>query len=299
MLDTVPSDMVAIYVTDYCNCRCLFCSMDSPNEDYEQISRERINSILEKKSNQGYFGVALYGGEPTTRSDFFEILKDIKKNDYQFILLETNGRLLADRDFAQKAMELGVNLFIVSIHGKDRATQDYLSQIKGCFEEVTKGIKNVKQLGGLVRTNTVINKMNYQQLPEIQDMLVMLEVDHMNISGLRTIGTAKRNFQSITPFYKEIEPYLKAAADKGIKSGIRFSFDVIPLCIMKGYENYKLEWNNYKMYFRNIMIDNFAKFTDSNLKIKGNPCNNCSYIDKCGGVFREYIEAFGWDEFGY
>lgn len=299
MLYADPHDMVCIYVTDYCNNKCLFCSMDSPDQSYEQISRESINSILAKNQDQGYLGIALYGGEPTIRSDFFDILKDIKKYNYQFILLETNGKKLSDRVFAQKTIELGVDLFIISIHGKDRGTQDYLSQTDGSFEEVIKGIENVKELGGFVRTNTVVNKWNYQQLPEMQDMFIELKVDHTNIAALRTIGMAKRNFELLSPHYTEISPYLKATVAKCLNSGIRFTFDVIPLCIMKGYENYKLEWNNYKMYFRNIVIDNFAQFTDRSLKTKGRPCTSCSYADKCGGVFREYIAAFGWEEFGY
>lgn len=299
MRNTNPQDMISIYVTDYCNCKCVFCSMDSPNEGYEQMSRERIGSILANQSNRGYFGIALYGGEPTTRSDFFEILTEIKQNNFQYILLETNGRMLADRAFAEKAMAMGVDLFIISIHGKDKETQDYLSQINGCFEQVIQGIENVKALGGLVRTNTVVNQQNYQQLPEIQEMLINLGVEHINISALRTIGMAKRNFEIITPRYSEMKPYLQAAAAKVSQSGVRFSFDVIPLCIMKGYEASKLEWHNFKMYFRSITIENFAKFTDTNLKVKGEPCGRCAYSDQCGGVFKEYAEAFGWDEFGY
>ena len=129
-------------------------------------------------------------------------------------------------------------------------------------------------------------------------MLIDLKVDHINISGLRMIGNAARNKDKVAVAFMEAREYVNRSFEIVLQSDARITYDVFPMCVMKGYEDYQLEWRNYKMYFGNRVIKDFFKFTNS-LKAKGAKCRGCEKAALCGGVIRGYIEQNGWEEFGY
>lgn len=294
----IPSDVMGIYLTDICNYKCIFCSVDNPSKKGESIILEDIFKILDMNKTNNYEGVALWGGEPTVRKDFFEILEKIKSYNFSRVIIETNGSNLSDTEFLKRTLDNGVNYFIISIHGASSEVQDSISLMDGSFDKIIKTIKNLKKNNMPVRTNTVVNKLNYHQLPEIVEMLIELDVDHINISALRNIGTAARNMKMVTPTFTEVDEYVAEAFEKvlGAKKGL--TFDVFPFCRIKGYENYQLKWSNYKMFYGDKVVDDFSEFTNK-LKTKGKVCRKCNYIEECGGVFRGYIDLYGWDEFGY
>ncbi len=294
----VPSNVIGIYLTDVCNYKCVFCSVDNPSKEEESIEKENIFKILEENKDSDYHAVALWGGEPTTRKDFFEILEKIKECHYETVIIETNGSKFSDIEFLEKTLSNGVNYFIISIHGANAEVQDAISLVGGSFDRTIKTIENLKERGIAVRTNTVVNTLNYQQLPEIVEMLIQKNVDHINISALRTIGNAARNLKMITPSFSEVSESVKKALDLAIGAEKSISFDVFPSCTVKGYEEYQLKWTNFKMFYGNKVVNDFARFTN-NLKSKGTVCKKCPKLKLCGGVFRGYVDLFGWSEFGY
>lgn len=194
----VPHDIMAIYLTDICNFKCIFCSVDNPYRTEEKIKKETILKIIEDNKENEFSGVALWGGEPTTRKDFFEILDKVQTCNFDLTVIETNGYKLSDEEFLKKTIEKGINYFIISIHGATKEIQDKITRVDGSFDKVVKTIKNLKKNNISVRTNTVVNKVNYKQLPDIVKMLIDLDVDHFNISGLRVTGSAAQNFDLVT-----------------------------------------------------------------------------------------------------
>lgn len=294
----VLSNVIGIYLTDVCNYKCVFCSVDNPSKKEESIEKENIFKILEENKDSDYQAVALWGGEPTTRKDFFEILEKIKECCYETVIIETNGSKFSDLEFLEKTLCNGVNYFIISIHGANAQVQDAISLVGGSFDRTIKAIENLKERGIAVRTNTVVNTLNYQQLPEIVEMLIQKNVDHINISALRTIGNAARNLKMVTPSFSAVSESVKKAFDLAIGAEKSISFDVFPSCTVKGYEEYQLKWTNFKMFYGDKVVNDFARFTN-NLKSKGAVCKKCPQLKLCGGVFRGYVDLFGWSEFGY
>jgi MoaA/NifB/PqqE/SkfB family radical SAM enzyme len=293
-----PSNVISIYVTDICNHKCVFCSVDTSSNNKDNITTERIFSILEENMNSKYKAIALWGGESTLRKDFFDILKKIKECAYEDIVIETNASNFADRSYLENAIQYGANYFILSIHGADSKVKDAITLKKGSYDKAIAAINNLKQKGMWVRTNTVVNKLNYKQLPQIVKMLTDLKVDHINISGLNIVGNASRNADKVVVSFTEAWDYVKQAFEIVLQSDSRITHDVFPLCVVKGYEDYQLEWRNFKMYFGDNVINDFFKFSNS-LKAKGVKCRSCKNLALCGGVIRGYIELNGWEEFGY
>lgn len=291
--------MLSIHLTDRCNNRCRFCVVDSPSILKDLVSRERVLAFLAENAGLGYAGVNLHGGEATTRRDFLEILAAIRDHGYPTVILQTNARKLSRPDFAQKCVDLGVEKFVVSVHGSTSAIHDAITQVPNSLRHAVHGIRNVKALGAHVRTNSVVSELNYADVPDIASLIISLGVDHINLSALHTQGTAIRNFYDVTPRYRLAEPYVREAIRRVEASGIVLTLEGFPYCTITGDERYAIDWDHqkFKMLFRNEVLDDYEEYMDHAMRIHGPPCVACPERGRCGGVYKEYVQAFGWDEF--
>ncbi|MDX3749110.1 radical SAM protein [Streptomyces sp. AK08-02] len=290
---------LSVHLTDICNSKCNFCIVDSPFVKDDSISRKRVSRFLRENADSGFEAVNIHGGEPTIRRDFLDILKEIKDLGYPTVLLQTNGRKLARRQYAETVMELGVSLFVVSMHGANSLTQDRISKSLGSFRQAVDGITNVKELGAKVRTNSVVCKDNFTEIPEIADLCMDLGADHVNISALHTSGTALRNFAEVTPTYDEIRPYVFEAVDRAVARDRVITLEGFPHCAIPGYEHHMINWreNRFKMLYRAYVFEDYENYMDANARVKEARCGGCAQNDVCGGVYKEYAEFVGWNEF--
>jgi len=290
---------LSIHLTDVCNSKCTFCIVDSPYMKQDTIARQRVSRFLRANAGRGYDAVNLSGGEATTRPDFLEILDEIRELGYPTVFLQTNGRKLARVKYARTVVEKGVSLFIVSMHGATAATQDKISLVPGSFDQAVEGIRNIKQLGATVRTNSVVCRDNYPELPEIVDLCLDLGADMVNLSALHTSGTALRNFWEVTPRYDEIRPYLLAACERAVSRGARLLMEGFPQCTIPGYEQHIVDWqqNRSKVLYRTFVMEDYEGHMDEFTRVKDERCGSCVFDRICGGVYKEYAELIGWDEF--
>jgi MoaA/NifB/PqqE/SkfB family radical SAM enzyme len=290
---------LSVHLTDICNSKCNFCIVDSPFVKDDSISRKRVSRFLRENADRGYEAVNIHGGEPTIRRDFLEILDEIRDLGYPTVLLQTNGRKLARASYAEAVVDKGVSLFIVSMHGATALTQDRISKSLGSFRQAVDGIRNVKALGARIRTNSVVCRDNFTELPEIADLCADLGADHVNISALHTAGTALRNFAEVTPRYNEIRPYVREAVERMLRRERAITLEGFPHCAVPGYEKYLIDWseNQFKMLYRSFVFEDYENYMDANARVKDERCGSCSHNDRCGGVYKEYAEFIGWDEF--
>jgi MoaA/NifB/PqqE/SkfB family radical SAM enzyme len=290
---------LSVHLTDICNSKCNFCIVDSPFVKDDSISRKRVSRFLRENAGKGYEAVNIHGGEPTIRRDFLEILDEIQELGYPAVFLQTNGRKLARLQYATAVVDKGVGLFIVSMHGATALTQDRISKSLGSFEQAVKGLRNVKELGARIRTNSVVCKDNFTEIPDIADLCLELGADHVNLSALHTSGTALRNFAEVTPSYDEIRPYVLEAVDRVVASGGHITLEGFPYCSIPGYEKYMIDWsgNQFKMLYRTFVFEDYEAYMDANARVKDERCGGCAHNDLCGGVYKEYAELVGWDEF--
>jgi MoaA/NifB/PqqE/SkfB family radical SAM enzyme len=142
-------------------------------------------------------------------------------------------------------------------------------------------------------------KDNFTELPEIADLCVDLGADHVNISALHTAGTAFRNFWEVTPRYDEIQPYVLEAVDRVVARERAITLEGFPYCAIPGYERYMIDWseNQFKMLYRAFVFEDYENYMDANSRVKDARCSGCAFNDECGGVYKEYAEMIGWDEF--
>ncbi len=290
---------LSVHLTDICNSKCSFCIVDSPFVQEDSISRKRVSRFLKENADKGFEAVNIHGGEATIRKDFLEILDEIKDLGYPTVFLQTNARKLARAQYARTVVDKGVSLFIISMHGATALTQDRIAKSLGSFDQAVRGIRNVAELGVQIRTNSVVCKDNFTELPEIVDLCVGLGAHHVNLSALHTAGTAFRNFWEVTPRYDEIRQYVFEAVDRGVRAERVVTLEGFPHCAIPGYEKYMIDWaeNQFKMLYRTYVFEDYERYMDATSRVKHERCGGCAQKDTCGGVYKEYADLIGWDEF--
>ncbi|MCZ6571561.1 MAG: radical SAM protein [Planctomycetota bacterium] len=96
---------ILIEVTDSCNLRCPTCYAGSGPERLSHRSLEQIERMLDAavRNEQEPDVVQISGGEPTVHPRFFEILDAAKRRPIRYLMLNTNGVLIANRPgFAER-----------------------------------------------------------------------------------------------------------------------------------------------------------------------------------------------------
>jgi len=281
-----------------CNNNCLCCPVDHlkrlGDQPLAKIKEELLEGI-----RRGAKEVVLTGGEPTVRPDIVEIVKFCKEAGYEFIQIQSNGRMFSYKSLCEKLIDAGVTEFSPSLHGPRAEIHDYFTRSPGAFNQVVQGIKNLKGLGQTVIINSVITKFNYKLLPETARLLVGLGVDQYQFAFPHLVGAAWKNADLICPKKSVIEPFVKKGLDVGIKAGISVMVEAYPFCFLKGYEAYSSDLFTPPadvMYSTGLIPNEHLK-RKKTAKVKNEKCKKCRFYNICEGPWKEYPERFGWSEF--
>jgi MoaA/NifB/PqqE/SkfB family radical SAM enzyme len=271
----------------------------SPLYTQDSIDYHQVVTFLRDNAGRGYEAVNLHGGEATIHPHFLDTLKLIRELGYPEVHLQTNGIRLADQEFARQTVQLGVRLFIVSLHGDDPEIHDQQTRTPGGFARTLKGIRHVKALGTAVRTNTVITRLNLERLPAISELAITMGVDHVNFSNLHPVGSAIFGLSRIVPEFSEIRRYLYPAVDLALAHGLRVTLEGFPYCAIRERMNLHLsnEYRDIRMLYRGRVIESYDEFMNDVMRKHGEPCRNCAVQKACGGVYVQYIDLRGWKEF--
>ena len=281
-----------------CNNKCLFCVQGDKRYEYGSKSTEEVKEQLEE-NRQHADALVFTGGEVTIRKDFFELVRFAKELDYRVIQIQTNGRAFANMEFVERTMEAGATEFSPAIHGHTPELHDYLVHAPGAFRQTVKGVQNLKKMGGIIILNSVITRPNFRHLPQMARLFVALRIDQFQFAFIHAVGSGEKNFKQMTPRKSLVEPYVKQGLAIGIKGGCRVMTEAIPYCFMKGFEAYVAERiiPRTRIVDADWVVEDYTEFRETEGKLKGPPCAECTWNKVCEGPWREYPEAFGWDEF--
>ncbi len=156
-----------IVVTNRCNLNCWYCFFYAERAGYvyeptlEQI-RKMIKVLRAQRPVPGN-AVQLTGGEPTLREDLPDMIKMIKEEGVDFIMLNTNGiRLAKDFEYFKKLKEAGVSTLYLSFDGVTPKTNP-----KNHWE-IPEILDNARKLNvGVVLVPTVIKTVNDHELGDM------------------------------------------------------------------------------------------------------------------------------------
>ncbi len=295
---SAATERIDLKVGFSCNNRCLFCVQGDKRARYAPRDLAALQEVL-RIERQRVSAVVFTGGEPTVRRDLPELVACARDLGYTTIQIQTNGRMFAHRDFARRLVECGANEFSPALHGHVPALHDFLTSAPGSFSQTVAGVRNLKELGQVVLTNTVITKPNYRHLPEIAGLLVSLGVDQMQFAFVHPVGTAGERFDSIVPRMELAAPYGKAALRLALDAGRRAFTEAIPYCILDGFEECVVEKHipRTAIYDAESTIADYTRYRLDEGKLRGPRCGACRHSPECEGPWREYPARCGWDEF--
>lgn len=290
-----------VIITGYaCNNFCRFC-MNTHKRSMPQRSTGEILVEISKARRRGRNYLEIIGGEQTIRPDIARIIKHASGAGFRDIVMATNGRLFAYPDFARKVIKAGLTELIFSIHAHTPELFDKLTQVPGSFNQLKKGIANVKGPGGCkIGSNTAIVKQNYRFLPQIGRFIYELGIRNAEFIFVDpTRGGALDDFEGLVPRISDIAPYARKCLDIGRIGGARhWHIRYVPLCYFPDHEDQISEIDERKAVDTEHIGPDFANFDITRARmevgrIKPSKCKVCLKFDLCEGIWREYYRRYG------
>lgn len=226
----------------------------------------------------GVDSVEFYGGEPTIREDFINILNTAQEKGFKRIKIVTNGRMFSDMDMAIQAVECGCYLFEIKVHGPNPYVHDAITLVDGSFWQTVQGIQNLRGIHGVkgssfdpfIGVRIPICKENHMDIENTLINFLQFRVDRIILS-----------FEDNALAMSKTLPHIQNAINISILNRVWIVTQKIPLCIMEGLEHHVSE-----------------VYTVSHNRFEHHEnCAKCVYGDICPGVNVDYLKSFGFREF--
>jgi len=281
--------------------QCEFCVTGSDCSK-EAFTFDTIREIL--KQNRGrYHSLVLTGGEPTLRRDLLDIVDFAHKLGYA-MMLQTNGRLFAFEKFCKKIFRYNIK-FSINISGPTAKIHDAVTRSPGSFRQTIKGIKNLHKLGSNILVKMLLTKSNYKYLLKTTQFVAKLGIENIWFVFLTPYGSARDNFDAVVPRYGDVRFSLEQTMrwlEKNTK--VKVSLEGFPPCCL----NPKFYPLITETSFTEDSLDGLIPVSHRPIynckcervlkqKQKFPECRDCLYDEKCEGVYNEYVERIGRDEF--
>lgn len=195
---------VDLHVTNRCNLKCKHCVYTSGEWDMPDMTLETVKKIIPALKKLGVEEVHITGGEPLVNKEFFEIARCLHENGFG-TRVQTNGILITP-DIAKRLKECGIEYVLISIDGLEKTHNSFRNNDKS-FNYAIKAVKICLEAGLYTRVNTVINKSNVQDLPELIKYINNLKPDQHSFFYLTPVGRGKniKNLMLSLEEWKEVE----------------------------------------------------------------------------------------------
>jgi radical SAM protein with 4Fe4S-binding SPASM domain len=158
-----------------CDLACRHCGSRAGRARPDELSTDECVDLVKQLAGIGTREIAIIGGEAYLRDDWTTIIRAIKDHGMR-PTMTTGGRGLTP-ERARAAAEAGMWAVSVSIDGS-RETHDRLRGVKGSYDAAFAALRNLREAGIHVATNTQINRLT---LPEMRGM-----VDKLGDAGIKS-----------------------------------------------------------------------------------------------------------------
>jgi MoaA/NifB/PqqE/SkfB family radical SAM enzyme len=187
--------------TNLCNLHCKHCYQDaSLDRLVKELTREEALKAVDEMADSGLAFVAMSGGEPLIRRDFFNVADRITDHEMG-IAVATNATLLNEE--TAKRLKKYYNIYLqISLDG----LKDTHNNFRGadCFDKVIQGIKNAKKEDIGVGISMAVTKLNINDVPHVIDLVEDLGVDIFMHYNFIPVGRGHNIVNmDLTPYERE------------------------------------------------------------------------------------------------
>ncbi|MBY6679314.1 mycofactocin radical SAM maturase [Rhodococcus sp. BP-332] len=208
-------------LTYACNLSCVHCLSSSGRRDPRELSTEQCKSIIDELQKMQVFYVNIGGGEPTVRSDFWELV-DYATAHQVGVKFSTNGVKIDEKVAARLAASDYVDVQI-SIDGATAEVNDAVRG-PGSFDMAVRALKNLKDAGFRdAKISVVVTRHNVSQLDEFKALADAYDAT-LRITRLRPSGRGADVWDDLHPTagqQRELYDWLVANGD-GVLTGDSF-----------------------------------------------------------------------------
>jgi MoaA/NifB/PqqE/SkfB family radical SAM enzyme len=229
--DLIISKRLPLHVGKKCNIRCKFCFYLREIHS-ENCTIEEIVGNLKKYRKAGAESIDITGGEPTIHKDIVKIVETASAMGFKETTMITNGIALKNEHLLDDLVNAGVSRFVISLHGSTAEIHDNLTGRSENFNDIQKSLLNLKNKGIYFSFNYVINRKNFQDLPDFAHYVCRNAKKGCTVCFMvfSPYYDAKENYNELTIRYTEIVPFLNRALTI-MKAGGNIAFwKYLPLC---------------------------------------------------------------------
>lgn len=155
----------SVELTGRCNLLCLHCYATSERQK-EALDTQTLKKLLTQMANAGVMFLQITGGECTSRRDFIEIYKHVRKLGI-IPTISTNATLLNNIILTTLKDYPPFNI-LVSLYGSTPEIHDRITGIKGSFNKMVGNVQKLKDLGLNVCFNSILLKENFTDAKNIK-----------------------------------------------------------------------------------------------------------------------------------
>ncbi|MGC9086730.1 MAG: radical SAM protein [Thermoproteota archaeon] len=186
-------ESVLLYVTNSCNLNCIHCCVNASKRVKNELSTNEAKHLINDLSYAGVYELAISGGEPLMRVDFFDICS-YAKHKIPSLILFTNGTLI-DEEKAKKIADINFSEVAVSLYGSSSISHEFITNVQGSFNRTIEGIIRLTSNGINVKINVVVSEHNANELENITKLAVELKAKSIIFSPVDKVGRAIINWR--------------------------------------------------------------------------------------------------------
>ena len=208
-------------LTYACNLSCVHCLSSSGRRDPRELSTEECKAVIDELERMQVFYVNIGGGEPTVRSDFWEIV-DYATAHKVGVKFSTNGVKITPERAAQLAQNDYLDIQI-SLDGATAEVNDYVRGT-GSYATAITAMENLQAAGMKnFKLSVVCTRHNIPQLDEFKAIADKYGAQ-LRLTRLRPAGRGADTWDELHPLpaqQRELYDWLIANGE-GVLTGDSF-----------------------------------------------------------------------------
>ncbi|MEZ4265782.1 MAG: radical SAM protein [Myxococcota bacterium] len=273
-----------------CNQDCSFCWQ---SRSWPDAPDDLIITWIDEMAAQGVKILTLTGGEPTLNKRLPEFVERAAKTHGMRVELQTNAIQMRKPGLAERLREAGLTTAFVSYHSSDPVISDQMTRAPGTHRGTVAGIEAMLKARLFVMLNCIIERQNFQTLPDhARDIVARFvtpfpdwKVWHVAYSHPCEYYDQKDWAGAVVPL-DEVQPYLIEAAlilhEAGVHPGVVGFGCGFPPCVFR-----EQPW-----LLRLDTPERYAE-VDTAGRTYAEACERCAMKPHCIGMRREYLETWG------
>lgn len=295
MINPTPLKRAYIDTGRVCPARCMFCYHKYvPYSGY--MNFDELKKEIDAAFSRGNDYIDFTGGEPTLVPELPDAIRYLNSLGMRCCVISCG---LVKEVTLDEFIAI-TDDWLMSVHGVNEV-HDFLTGNVGNFDKLLKSMRRIRETKTF-RINTVINKHNYADIPNIAKLAVELDVRIINLINFNPHYVWKEHFEEsheviadlrkVEPILNDVIPYLE---ENGVGVNVRY----YPMCRIKEeyrrvicndlhvmFDPYEWDYGAYPKTYETYL----RKGTSMNgqTEEQGEPCNVCKLHRVCGGINKHF-----------